>query len=424
MPLPHFALSLLLGSPIPRRWALIIESLVREQRRIGRVRPPDKLSYEEGLVVSRGKAAGEAKRDQAARKLAELVAQADVIRMKLLNLTREAARLDDQLVTGVRGELVKARDAMERVKFLTATVTDAANAGQLKHRRVSPRLRRLIPYATVLDFPVLLWFVGSVFNVDWSNLTGAQGFIPLLTSIVFAFLATAVVALGLGFMGDELKGYKDDEGHIRLPRGRARVLPLTYVAFSIAVAVGAGVTMAYRIVADASQSGGSWMAASILCLFFAVIVMLLNLVVWSVHFRDGSTTTDELDHLAAQLVPIERRRVGLQREHDDLTGRLEALKCEGKTIADSVHDTINDSVVGAHQVVMLARSYHQGCGWSVDLLTPARNCNGLIAPLVVIDLSTIEELSCRLMGEDNAAADDESDENVQIELRGELIPVS
>jgi len=208
VPTRHILTSLLFGSPIPRRRVFITTGLVREQWRIGRVRVPDKLSNLEGEVVSRGIAGAERIRDQGAAKLSQLIEQASSTRAQGAALQAEADRLDDYPVTGVDGQLLTAHAAAERMNSLVALIAAATNAGSLKHRRVSRVLVKLAPFATVLDLPILLWFVGSVFNVDWTNLAAGQGVIQFLTSLVFAILGTAAVAMGLNYFGRDLKAIR------------------------------------------------------------------------------------------------------------------------------------------------------------------------------------------------------------------------
>ncbi|WP_282777495.1 hypothetical protein [Nocardia sp. CC201C] len=402
-------LSLLLGSPIPRRWVFVALSLVREQWRIGKSRSPDRFSYLEGSVLSRGIAAASAKVDQAARRLSRLVAQADTAKAAIAVLRADLMRLDEYPIVGVRGELIMAREAAKRMASLTDLVAMETEAGSLKPRRVPLRLKRLAPWATLLDLPVLFWFVGSVFNVDWTNLFAPQSIVSLLASSVFALLGTIAMAFGLCYFGHDLKGYKGDAGEIRLPKQQAKTLPLLYLVLSALVACGAAVTMAYRIVSESVTAGNGWLAAAVLGLFFACIVLMVNVVVFAVHYRDGSVTTDELDHLSGQLAPIETQRRNLLRRVDKKHADLEAIRSQAKTIRSAVHNQANSAVVGAHQLIMLARSYHQGCSWSTELLTPEGNVLGLIAPLTTIDLSVPDELMSRLDG-DEPSPDGKSDE--------------
>ncbi|MGV9676435.1 hypothetical protein ACWDSJ_14250 [Nocardia sp. NPDC003482] len=403
IPTRDIALSLTTGKPIPRDWLPQVLALHSEQQRIGEQRDPDTFSQMEALVMSKGMLAAEEARDHGAEQLGQLVDQAASIRGEIATAREELDRLDDLPVTGMNGDVVTAREATERMRTVSTTITEERDAGSLKHRRVPVWLHRFSTWAALLDFPVLLYFLSQVFNVDLTGLSNGDGaawggsLIPLITAIVFACLGTAAVAAGLKFFGRELKGCKDEYGGIAVPAGRARVLPLLFVGLATMLGIGAGIVMAYRIISDSLAAGGGLTGAAILGVFFALIVIVVNVVAFATKFRDGSLQTDEVGHLAAQLEPIERQRVALQRQIDGLAAQLPPLKLKAERIVAATLAKMGAPLKGADQVRLLARSYHQGCGAEATFLSQQGNpSTNLTAPPVSIDHSVLDQLMDRL----------------------------
>ncbi|MBF6185048.1 hypothetical protein [Nocardia farcinica] len=403
VPKRDIALSLATGKPIPRDWLPQVLALHSEQERIGEKREPDTFSQMEALVMSKGMLAAEEAREHGAEQLGQLVEQAASIKSEITTVRTELDRLDEQPVTGMNGDVITARDAAERMKTVSTTITEERDAGSLKHRRVPVWLHRFSTWAALLDFPVLLYFLAHVFNVDLASIASGDGaawggsVVPLVTAIVFACLGTAGVAVGLKFFGRDLKGYKDAEGHITLPKGKAKLIPLTFIGLATTLAIGAGIVMAYRIISDSVAAGGGITGAAILGVFFAFIVIVVNVVVFATKFRDGSLQTDEVGQLAVQLEPIERQRVALGRQLDSLAAQLPPLKLKAERVFAATLAKMGAPIKGADQVRLLARSYHQGCGPAAVFADQDGSPNGnLLQPFVDVDRSMLVELMVRL----------------------------
>ncbi|UGT62873.1 hypothetical protein [Nocardia asteroides] len=392
-------LSKLTNRPNHRTWMAETMALVDEQKRIGRLRDRDLLSNMEALVLSKGMASAGQARDTGAAQITQLVEQYQRTEADIVVLSAELARLDDQPVTGMNGENTSAKRASLRMQDVAATVQKEHDAGSLKHRQVPLWLHRSSTWAALLDFPVLLYFVTQVFNVDLAGIASGDGaalgesIVPLLTSIVFALLGTAAVAIGLKFFGRDLKGFKDEHGHIQLPEGKARVIPLLFIGLATLLAIGAGIVMAYRIVADSLAAGNGITSALILGVFFAVIVVAVNVVVFAVHFRDGSLQTDEIGHLNTQVAPHAARRAELHRRIDQLTPELDLLRARAERVYAATLTKMGEAIKAADQLRLLARSYHQGCGAEAELTDQqGRPLRGLLLPDVSLDTSLLDGL--------------------------------
>ncbi|WP_157110767.1 hypothetical protein [Nocardia anaemiae] len=403
VPRRDIKLSLATGRPIPREWLPDVLALVDEQERIGGTREPDTLSQMEAVAMSKGMLAAEEIRECGAEQLGQLVDEAASIKGEITIVRAELDRLDEQPVAGMNGDVIPASEANKRMKAVSTTVTEERDAGNVNHRRVPAWLSRYSTWIAVVDFPVLLYFVTQVFNVDLAGLASGAGsawgesLVPLLTSVVFALLGTAAVAVGLKFFGQDLKGYKNDTGHIQLPEGKARTLPLLFIGLAAAMAISAGIVMAYRIVTDSLAAGGSIVSATVLGVFFAIIVATVNMVVFAAYFRDGSPQTDEIRHLTAQLKPIERRRMELHRQIDALTAQLPLLRLKAERVYAATLAAMGTPIKGADQLRLIARSYHQGCGAQAQITSQhGRPSINLTAPHVDVDRSILVELMDRL----------------------------
>lgn len=403
IPKRDIAMSWVFGKPIPRDWLPQVLALHSEQERIGKDREPDTFSHMEALVMSKGMLASEEAREHGAKQLGQLVDEAAAIRGEMATVRAELDRLDEQPVTSMNGDVITASEATERMTKVSATITEERDAGSLKHRRVPVWLHRFSTWAALLDFPVLLYFASQVFNVDVAGLASGDGtawsgsLVPLITAIVFACLGTAAVAVGLKFFGRDLKGYKDADGHLTLPAGQARSIPLAFVGLATTLAIGAGIVMAYRIISDSVSAGGGITGAAILGMFFALIVIVVNVVVFATKFRDGSLQTDEVGHLAGQLEPIEQQRMGLRRQCDGLSAQLSPLKLKAERVFAATLAKMGAPVKGADQVRLLARSYHQGCGPEAMFAHQDGSPNvNLLRPYVGVDRSVLVELMDRL----------------------------
>ncbi len=414
VPKRDIAWSLATGKPIPRDWLPQVLALVSEQNRIAAVREPDTLSQMEALVTSKGMLAAEDARERGAEQLGQLVDEAAAITGEMSTVRAELDQLGGLPVTGMSGDVITAGDAGTRMTMVSTTVTEERDAGSVKHRRVPVWLHRFATWAPLADFFVLLYFLAQVFNVDLAGLSAGDGaawgesVIPLVTSVVFAVLGTAAVAVGLKFVGRDLKGYKDNHGHIQLPEGKARVIPLLFIGLATAMAIGAGIVMGYRIISDSLAAGNGITSAAVLGVFFAVIVVTVNVVVFATQFRDGSLATDEIGHLAAQLGPIECKHVELRQQIDGLAAQLPPLKLKAERVHAATLTKMGAPIKGADQLRLLARSYHQGCGPEAHFIASQGNPGGnLIAPHVGVDCSVLDGLMKRLdelVAEDSPAA--------------------
>ncbi|WP_433683359.1 hypothetical protein [Nocardia sp. CA-119907] len=403
VPLRHIATSALTAQPIVRRSITPALALVREQWRIGVPRSSAPLTNLEALYVSKGIAAAEHLRDRGVQQLSEVVDRYMQVQAKVAGLRLDVQRADQQKIVGQDGELMTVAEADERMAEASALVVAETARGSIKHQRAEDWLRRLVPWMPFADFPVIFYFIAMIMNVDLAGVSSGDGaaigqsIIPLLTSVAFAVLATAVVSIALHFFANDLRDYKDHNGHLAIPKGQARSIPLCFLVLAILVTVCAGILMAYRIVHDSIGAGGDAIGAWVLGMFFCVIVLALDVVVFASKFRDGSRLTDEIDLLAGQLGDVAARKQQLHERIDRLTPELDVLRQKGEAIYDTTRTKMSAPIQGANQLMLLSRSYHQGCGWSADLLAPdGQPPHSFLSPRPVVDTSALDRLIAKL----------------------------
>ncbi|MET7312772.1 hypothetical protein ABZS68_38620 [Streptomyces sp. NPDC005571] len=387
----HDLLSSLAGrGPIPFWKIPHVLALVAEQKRSGHQRDPQSRTWLERFQESRGAASAEDKIASAERRVNNVIESAEHLKARRDVILAEAEHMDQDHISGPHGELLTIEDAAERQAQLSATVDTDVDNGSLRHRRVPPGLRRWATVVALIDFPVLIYFLASIFNLDMTNLLGSP--IQVAVTAVLAALGTAGLALGLRKFGYSLRGHKDDHGHLRLPRG-ARVLPILYLILFCALLVGCASMMGYRIVSDATASGVPPSAAWTLAAFFSIVTCAVNVVVFSVEFNDGSTATEQIDYLTSKIIKIRARQQAARRQADQLHARITKLQQRGERLIQRVLTNAGDGLAAAHQVILIARAYHQGCGPVADLAHPGNDTRqppGYLNEAKIIDTQALE----------------------------------
>lgn len=373
VPLWHILTSLLGLGPISLRWLRLVLALVREQWRVGESRAADRASYLEAHVWSTYRVGAEQARDEGVALIASIGVRLNRVRARAAVLAAEIAISERATIVGPHGELQTVAIAAEQQERLTAELEDAIASGSLVNRPSPARLHKYVWGASLVDFPVLAYFVSGVFNVDWDAVFALDGqalgstMLPLATTLIFAALGSAGTALALSYFGRELRAYRTERGQVGL-RGHRPGLPVVFAGLSATSVLGAGSVMTFRIVSDARDAGVEAGPAWFLAAFFGVVTMSINLVVFSVHFRNGSLLTEQLEHFAAQLSPNRVRQLNLQRQIDRLEAQGVELRREAEQAAVRTRAAVAEALTGGEQLILLARSYHLGCG--IDAVMP------------------------------------------------------
>ncbi|MEV0710395.1 hypothetical protein [Nocardia aurea] len=368
-----------------------VVALHQEQTRIQQRRSPDRQSWNEAEVVSRGKAAAEQLRDDGAARIDQLCAKAAAMRSEIAVVEGDIGRLAQRPVRGDREELLTAAEAEQRCAIVAEQITKEADAGSRRHQQMSSVMRTVVRLIPLIDLPVLTMFSADIFNLPWDAAFEVGNVPRLLTSLTFGLLGTVVLAVGLHAAGEVLRQYKNDQGGVDLPSSRGTLLTTLLLSGVGGISIGASVLMGYRVVHEALMAETGLLGGIILGLFFAGVVTTANLVVVLTIFRNGSTLTDELGRLRMQLAAIRQQRLGLERQREALATNVEVLVTEAEQLHALTLAKMTHPINGAHQVVAIARSLHQGCGWQAELLVPDSGAFGLFAPLLTLDTTVLDE---------------------------------
>jgi hypothetical protein len=248
------------------------------------------------------------------------------VRSQLAECDRDLEALAQERIEGLHGESFTAEAADDLAEQHEQTIRADINRGVLKHTPATKGqlwLARLAPFA---DFLVFGYFLSVIFNADWTNPLNTP--VESVLSLVLAFIATAGVAWTLRFIARRYRQEKPDDNRFPWrPQTRQRGLQLD-IALLTLILLGVGVMMFYRLYTDARGSAISVGASLLVALFFSLITVALNYVIFMVEYSDGSPLTDELRHLRKHLDPIERRISSTRRRRRELQQRLDDLRRE------------------------------------------------------------------------------------------------
>ncbi|MGH3798171.1 MAG: hypothetical protein ACRDSP_25245 [Pseudonocardiaceae bacterium] len=231
----------------------------------------------------------------------------DRLMAKINKLHYRAHRVMDTPVTGPRGQQLTVAEAKYRAKVLGDAIDAEEADGSQRHRGVSRTTKALaLGVVAIVDFPIMLWLVSSVFNVDWDNPFG----INLAVSAVVSVLATGGAAAALYHLGHD---QRQNKNHRRqLDRNQLTLgSKISIAAVTLLVGLIAAV-MFVRVWTEGKLSGVAGLAGILALLVSAVMLISAWLVFW-IAFRDGSPEQDDL----AQYTRLVQRHLRIKRGYED-----------------------------------------------------------------------------------------------------------
>lgn len=225
-----------------------------------------------------------------------------------------AERVMDTPVIGPRGQQLSVAEAQQRAKYLGDAIDAQEAQGSQRHRRVSRLAKALaVIVVVIIDFPIMLWLAGSVFNVNWDDPLG----LPLAISVVVSILTTGGAAAALYHLGHDQrqnKSYRRQLDTAALTLGsKISLAAVTVLILLIAVVA------FYRIWTEGMLSGLDRLAL-LLALLVAVVMLISAWLVFWVAFRDGSPERDDLSHYT----DLVQRHLTLRRSYEDDAVQLES----------------------------------------------------------------------------------------------------
>ena len=246
------------------------------------------------------------------------------VRAQIAECDRDLEALAEERIEGLHGESFTAEAADDLADQHEQTIRADINRGVLKHTPATKgqlRLARLAPFA---DFLVFLYFLAVIFNADWSNPLGTP--VQAVLAFVLAVIATAGVAWTLRSIAARYRQEKPDDNRFPWRRQTRQAGLQLDRALLVVILLGVGAMMFYRIYTDARASALGVPASLLVALFFSLITVALNYVIFMVEYGDGSPLTDELRHLRTNLEPVERRTAATKRRRRELQQRLDTLR--------------------------------------------------------------------------------------------------
>ena len=212
------------------------------------------------------------------------------LRVAIDDVRRQISQVPDELVIGARGEKITREEAGRRAAIAQARIDRDEVRGSLRHRIVKRSTKVLtLMFLVLIDLPVMLWLVSSVFNVDWTDPVG----LPLVISVVVSLLGTAGAAWVLHHMGRNRREHKNDRRELDWSRlslaGRISLIGVAALVLLISV------VMFLRVFTEGELSGLSGLAV-FLAVLVALIMLLSAALVFFTAFRDGSPEQEDLAH--------------------------------------------------------------------------------------------------------------------------------
>lgn len=232
---------------------------------------------------------------------------------RIKGLRYRAERVMDTPVTGPRGQQLTLAEAQRRAQVLGDAIDTEEAHGSQRHRGVSRAAKVLVlGIVGVIDFPIMLWLVGSVFNVNWADPLR----LPLAISVVVSLLTTGGAAAALYHLGHDLRQHKNHRRQLeraQLTTGSA----ISLVAVSLLVTLIA-VVMFVRVRTEGTLSGLADLAL-VLALLVSVVMLISAWLVFWIAFRDGSPERDDLRYYTR----LVQRHLRVRRGFEDSAHQLE-----------------------------------------------------------------------------------------------------
>lgn len=224
-------------------------------------------------------------------------------RVNFLNDTITQLRADS--VVGPNGEKLSTDEAVDHHDVLRDQIVRETQEGSTKHliRRSRSKTRELL--LLVLDYPVFLMAMFSLFNVNIRHVfVDLSSVVVAMTAVVFAIMGTVLYAYVMRVFGRRHRLYKDDDGTLNGDRaGLARIRAERWIAIIITVAAAA--VMAMRIWDEGVQADAPMVLIVSLAALFSALLGVSGYINYMSEYEDGSDTTDRVQHLSVVLLSRE-----------------------------------------------------------------------------------------------------------------------
>ncbi|MFC4503234.1 MULTISPECIES: hypothetical protein [Streptomyces] len=209
-------------------------------------------------------------------------------------------------VPGARGGVMTVAEAQRCSEEIAKQIEREEGNGSRRHRLVARWVKVLVwIFTAVIDFPIMLWFTVSVFNVDLANPSG----FTFALALVVALLPTYGSTFALYEIGHNLRDHKTHDRDLRwteIPTA-ARVgligigLLLIFIFVSLSI----------RIFVEGTYSG-DYRLTPLLAVLVSLVMLITNALVFWTAFCDGSLEQDDLRYYTKLVLKHLRGK----REHE------------------------------------------------------------------------------------------------------------
>lgn len=364
--------------PIPVTKVVATAAMIDEANRLATSREADALTDIED-TTRRG---AEAKANRRVRSAVRTTIEPQIKTIKGLHAeinyrVHELETIGQRSYVGPNGETLTAEQAQELHDRHQRTIENAAGQGDVRHRRVDERTKRMFRRILALDIPLIFYMLCRFFNVNlmtfWAT---SAGWIRVATALVFSVFGTLLVAFAMKTLGRRHRPYRNAQGAWSFPPGARLMLGVEISAAVLVMSALAG-AMALRFVIDGRES--DTVLTVMLAALFALLTGATAYLAYMSEFADGSTATEALDVVAPQLhatrATIDALSNKLQAVTDETGRRLTALHRAIAVIESDAQAAVLSSK--ADKAIHYARSLHQQAGSGATLPEPRLDLRSL-----------------------------------------------
>lgn len=279
-------------------------------------------------------------------------------KIELLNDTID--QLEQDPIIGANGESLLTLEARDQHDTLRDQISQETASGSVKHliRRTRTKKKELL--LLMLDYPVFLLAMFSVFNVSLRLLFAGDGATMILgiTAAVFALLGTLLYGYVMRTFGSRHRVFKNADGGITAngsTRWRIRIEQILAVSITFAAAA----VMAMRIWLEGTEAEAPVLLIVALAGLFAILLGVSGYINYMSEYENGSDSIDRVQHLAAQLG---NRTAILDNLHNQVSLLTQEAAIKVATLNRLIEKTRDDAekivtTSNADKAITLARSY-------------------------------------------------------------------
>lgn len=352
--------SLLGLGPIP--WTQVINTvtMVNEANRIPAA--TEGLTPAEGVTRTRKIASAKEYIEKVCKGSAEATIKDIKNVMARINLlTDTISRVENDPLIGANGEQLSTDEAQDQHDTLRDQVNEEIAGGSVQHhiRRARTKSKELL--LMLLDYPVFLLAMFSVFNVSLRLLFAGDGatIILAVTSAVFALMGTLLFGYVMRTFGRRHRVFKNAAGGMTAS-GSTRVRLMIEQGLAIGITAAAAAVMATRIWIEGMAAEAPVALILALAALFAVLLGVSGYINYMSEYENGSDTVDRIQHLSAQLG---QRTATLDTLNTQLSLLIEEagikIAALNRLLATTLEHAAKSVVTSpADKAITLARSYH------------------------------------------------------------------